>query len=156
MFWKTHFLLSVCFGGRALVNYRDPDPVDDNNPSVHEIRGDAIHIVNFTMMKTFCTLPPPQVPPACSVYRYIATHSCPCSWYQGKSWWWGTCDGVEAWRKILKARAAKIFRILSVPILLILLRLLSSFFGSRFWWQPSYGFLLHWSQLCYRISCRKA
>ncbi len=43
MFWKIHFLLSVCFGGPAPVDYGDPDPVDDNYPSVHEIREDAIH-----------------------------------------------------------------------------------------------------------------
>jgi hypothetical protein len=131
MFWKIHFLLSVCFCGPALVNYGDPDPVDDKDLSIHEIRGDAIHIVNFTMMNTFRTLPPPQAPPAFSVYRYVTTHSCPFSWCRGKSWWWGTCDGVEAWRKILNARAAKIFRILSVLKLLRLLRLLCSFFGSN-------------------------
>ncbi len=87
--------------GPALVKYGDPDPDDDNYPSVYEIRDDAIHIDNFTM-KTFRTLPPPQAPPAFSVYRYVATHSCPCSWWRGKSWWWGTCDGdpVAQWSKL--------------------------------------------------------
>ncbi len=65
-------------------------------------------MMQFTM-KTFHTPPPLQVPPAFSVYRYVATflvarhllvarHVC---------WWLGT-------EEFLKARAGKIFRILSV------------------------------------------
>jgi hypothetical protein len=42
-----------------VVDYCDSDPADDNDPSVHEIRADAIHNENNTHAP-----PPPQAPQA--------------------------------------------------------------------------------------------
>ncbi len=148
--WKIHFLLSVCFCGP--VNYGEPDSADDDDPSVHKIRDDTIHNEDIPHSSSstgaFCVF---SVQIRCHAFlsmflvvRHVLVR--------------GTCAGGEARRKILNARAAKTFRILSllsVFRLLKFLRLLSSVFGSRIGWQPSHGFLLHWPLLCYGMPCRK-